>query len=145
MALAAIYVFLMIEENKAFTKLVDITGSPAFRNAPEMVDVSDMSHDSHLYIFGLKDTNDRAFTANYSPEDYQKLIALEGQKHTFAVWLGGTPDGQGSATPTGAYGKHTFDGCLSVSLNEFNAGEAVQMTITIATQSEDTFSVPTNP
>lgn len=139
-----IYVFLMMKNSTSseWEKLVDITGSPALRPAPEMVDVSDMSHDCHLYVPGMKDTNDRQFPANYGDgTDFNKLKALEGTKHDFAVWLGGTPDGSGDVTPTGSNGKIEFSGYLTVSINEFNAGENIGMTISIGTQSEDTFTL----
>lgn len=143
MALATIYTFLMHKASGSgseWTKLMDITGSPALRPAPEMIDVSDLSHDSHLYIPGMKDTKDRAFSANYDAETFDTLKGMEGAIHEFAVWVGGTPDGSGGVTPTGAKGKFEFSGYPVISLNEGEVGGAHTMTLTIGTQSEDTFS-----
>lgn len=142
MALATIYTFLMHKASSAseYTKLADITSSPALRPAPEMIDVSDLSHDSHLYIPGMKDTNDRSFGMNYDPTVFSTIKAMEGTVHDFAVWLGGTVGTDGTVTPTGAYGKFSFSGYPVISKDEAQVGEAQTMTLTIGTQTEDVFS-----
>lgn len=148
MALSTIYTFLMHKASSSseYTKLMDITGAPALRPAPEMIDVSDLSHDTHLYIPGMKDTNDRAFSANYDPTVFNTLKGMEGSVHDFAVWLGGTPNASGgTVTPTGDKGKFEFSGYPVISKDEAEVGGAQTMTLTIATQTEDTFSVPTTP
>lgn len=142
---STIYTFLMYNSAEAgatgnWEKVVDITDFPDLIPAPETIEVTTLSDTVRQYILGLKDSSDRAFTANYTKANYQAVKALEGAVQHLAVWIGGTPDGNGGATPTGSEGKVAFDGTLAVSLNGAGVGDAHTMTITVATQSDDTFS-----
>ena len=141
MALSTIYTFLMHKASgqEDYAKLVDITDFPDLRPAPETIEVTTMSVDTRQYILGLKDSSDRTFTFNYDENDFDTLKALEGQVLDLAVWIGGTKSGE-TVTPTGAHGKIAFKGMISVSLNGAGVGDAHTGTITVATQSEDTFS-----
>ena len=80
---------------------------------------------------GVQSLDALEFTANYTKVDFTKLKALEGQEIDFAVWFGGTDEGN-TLTPTGSDGKFEFKGQLSVFPVGGGVNEVVDMTITIA-------------
>lgn len=114
-----------------YQKLVDITEFPDIGGEPELLDTTTLSDKMRTFILGIQNNEGMAFNANYDPDDYQALKALEGVDTPYAVWFGGTESG-GVVTPTGSEGKFSFNGQLSVRVNGGAVNEVRGMTITIA-------------
>lgn len=136
MAISTFGAFLMNKSSTGSTyeKLIDIKDFPDLGGNPEMLETTTLSDAAQTYIPGIESVDGLEFTANYTKEDYTKLLALKGKDEQYAVWLGGTVSG-GVATPTGDNGKFNFSGQLSVVVNGGGVNEVVGMTITIAPSS----------
>lgn len=131
MALSTYKVFLMKKTDSTYTKLVDIKDFPDLGGAPEMLETTTLSDKMQTFILGIQQLDSMDFTANYTPEDYAKVKALEGTSEEYAVWFGGT-ESEGTLTPTGSDGKFSFTGQASVYISGGGVNEVVDMTITIA-------------
>lgn len=133
MAISTYRVFLMHKPtgSDAYEKLIDIKEFPDLGGAPETLETTTLSDNMQTYIAGIQSLDALEFSTNYTKTDYQKLRALEGEDHAYAVWLGGTGDGA-TLTPTGADGKYSFNGELSAYPTGGGVNEVVGMTITIA-------------
>ena len=95
-----------------------------------MLETTTLSDNMQTYIPGVQSLDALEFTANYTKVDFTKLKALEGQEIDFAVWFGGTGEGN-TLTPTGSDGKFEFKGQLSVFPVGGGVNEVVDMTVTI--------------
>ena len=136
MAISSYKVFLMGQgESNAWNKLIDIKDFPDLGAAPEMLETTTLSDRARTYIPGIQENEAMTFTANYTKAEFDRLYALRGTLHGFAVWLGGT-ENAGSLVPTGTYGKYAFGGYIDVFVNSAGVNEVVDMTITIAPTTE---------
>lgn len=131
MAISTYKIFLMQKNEETWKKLIDIKEFPDLGGAPEMLETTTLSDNMQTYIPGVQSLDALEFTANYTKVDFTKLKALEGQEIDFAVWFGGTSEGN-TLTPTGSDGKFEFKGQLSVFPVGGGVNEVVDMTITIA-------------
>ena len=131
MAISTYKVFLMMKEDAAYEKLVDIKDFPDLGGSPEMLETTTLSDKMQTYIPGIQNLDALEFTANYTKADFAKLKALEGTEYDFAVWFGGTEEAN-VLTPTGSDGKFEFKGQLSAFPVGGGVNEVVDMTITIA-------------
>lgn len=133
MAISTYKIFLMKKASAGDTweKLIDIKDFPDLGGAPEMLETTTLSDKMQTYIPGIQSLDALEFTANYTKEDYTKLKALEGQENDYAVWFGGTEEGN-TITPTGTDGKFEFKGQLSAYPVGGGVNEVVDMNITIA-------------
>lgn len=134
MAISTYKIFLMMKatgDAAAYEKLLDIKDFPDLGGAPEMLETTTLSDKMQTYIPGIQSLDALEFTANYTKSDYEKLKALEGEEHEFAVWFGGT-ESAGVLTPTGSDGKFEFKGQLSAFPVGGGVNEVVDMTVTIA-------------
>lgn len=131
MAISTYKIFLMKKGDSAYEKLVDIKEFPDLGGAPEMLETTTLSDNMQTYIPGIQSLDALEFTANYTKEDFTKLKALDGVENDYAVWFGGTGEGE-SLVPTGSDGKFAFKGQLSVFPVGGGVNEVVDMTITIA-------------
>lgn len=127
MAISTYKVFLM----KDGAKLIDIKDFPDLGGAPELLETTTLSDHMQTYIPGIQSLDAFEFTANYTLEDYTKLKELAGQDAEYAVWFGGTGEGE-SLTPTGEHGKFKFNGQLTVWATGKGVNEVVEMTVSIA-------------
>lgn len=134
MAISTYKIFLMMKNASNYEKLIDIKDFPDLGGSPEMLETTTLSDGSQTYIPGIDAVDALEFTANYTKDDYDTLVALKEQEKEFAVWLGGTVT-NGVATPTGVHGKFKFSGQLSVVINGGGVNEVVSMTISIAPSS----------
>ena len=80
------------------------------------------------YINGIGDTSEMSFGANYTPDNYQTVNALEGKIYEYAVWFGASGS-QGSEAPDGHMGKFSWTGDISAGISGGGVNEAVGMTI----------------
>ena len=131
MAISTYKVFLMKKTGDAYEKLVDIKEFPDLGGSPEMLETTTLSDNMQTYIPGIQSLDALEFTANYTLADFKALKALDGVENDYAVWFGGTGEGD-SLTPTGSDGKFNFTGQLSVFPVGGGVNEVVDMTITIA-------------
>ena len=141
MARSTYMTFLMMKasEGGTYTKLIDIKEFPDLGGAPEMLETTTLSDRMQTYIPGIQSLDALEFTANYTPEDFAAIQALEGQDIQFAVWFGGTDNG-GTVTPTGDAGKFEFNGQISAYPVGGGVNEVVDMNITIAPSTPITFT-----
>lgn len=131
MAISTYKIFLMMKNSSTYEKLIDIKDFPDLGGSPEMLETTTLSDKMQTYIPGIQSLDALEFTANYTKEDFTKLKALEGQEKEFAVWFGGTEEGN-VLTPTGTDGKFQFKGRLSAFPVGGGVNEVVDMTVTIA-------------
>lgn len=126
--------FLMTKETNTWKKVIDIKEFPDLGGTPEMIEITTLSDKVQRNIPGVQSLDALEFTANYTLTDYKALKALEGTEKEFAVWFGGTENGD-TVTPNGSDGKFKFKGQLSVYTNGGGTNEVVEMTISIAASS----------
>ena len=132
MAISTYKIFLMISKDGGqYEKLIDIKSFPDLGGAPEMLETTTLSDAAQTYIPGIQASDALEFESNYTKADYTKLKALEGKETQFAVWFGGTGEGE-NLTPTGSDGKFKFKGYLSVYPVGSGVNEVVNMNINIA-------------
>ena len=132
MAISTYKIFLMTStDGSPYEKLIDIKSFPDLGGAPEMLETTTLSDAAQTYIPGIQASDALEFESNYTKADYTKLKALEGKETQFAVWFGGTGEGE-SLTPTGSDGKFKFKGYLSVYPVGSGVNEVVNMNINIA-------------
>lgn len=132
MAISTYKIFLMSSTDGAkYEKLIDIKSFPDLGGAPEMLETTTLSDAMQTYIPGIQSLDALEFEANYTKADFTKLKALEGKEQQYAVWFGGTGEGE-TLTPTGSDGKFKFKGQLSVYPVGSGVNEVVNMNINIA-------------
>ena len=122
--------YLMYRTTTAGTyeKLIDITSFPDLVPAKERIDITSLSDYMRVYINGIGDTAEQQYEANYTPENYAKVKALEGHQYEYAVWFGASGS-EGSEVPDGHYGKFEWTGDISAGISGGGVNEAVGMTI----------------
>lgn len=132
MAISTYKIFLMVsEDGSKYDKLIDIKSFPDLGGAPEMLETTTLSDAMQTYIPGIQSLDALEFEANYTKADFTKLKAMEGTEKQYAVWFGGTGEGE-TLTPTGSDGKFKFKGQLSVYPVGSGVNEVVNMNINIA-------------
>jgi len=132
MAISTYKIFLMSStDGSQYEKLIDIKSFPDLGGAPEMLETTTLSDSMQTYIPGIQSLDALEFECNYTKEDFTKLKALEGKEQSYAVWFGGTGEGE-TLTPTGEHGKFNFKGQLSVYPVGGGVNEVVGMNVNIA-------------
>lgn len=133
MAISTYKIFLMkkADAGETWEKLIDIKEFPDLGGAPEMIETTTLSDRMQTYVPGIESLDALEFTSNYTKEDYAKVKALEGKEIEFAVWFGGTEEGN-VLTPTGSDGKFSFKGQISAFPVGAGVNEVVDMSISIA-------------
>lgn len=125
---------LMKKDSSDYKKLVDIKDYPDLGGTPEMLETTTLSDKAQTFIPGIDSSDALEFTANYTKEDYEALLALKGQELDLAVWFGGTEEA-GVFTPTGVDGKFAFKGYVSVVPTGGDVNAVREMSISIAPSS----------
>lgn len=136
-AISTYRTFLMHASADTYSKLVDIKSFPDLGGAPNTIETTTLSDAMQVFIEGLKSSDALSFTTNYTKADFKKCNDLAGKQEKYAVWFGGTGEGD-SLTPTGSDGKFEFTGSISVYVNGAGTGDAVEMTVTITPSTEIT-------
>lgn len=133
MAISTYKVFLMHdpESTGTYEKLIDIKSFPDLGGDPEMLETTTLSDQMQTFIAGIQSMDGLSFEANYTKEDYKKLLGLKGKQEKYAVWFGGTGDGS-ALTPTGEEGKFKFTGQLTAYPTGGGVNEVVGLNISIA-------------
>ena len=112
-----------------YTKLIDITSFPDLIPPRERIDITTLSDYMRVYINGIGDTSEQTYGANYTPENYQAVTALEGHQYEYALWFGASGS-QGEEVPDGHLGKFEWTGDISAGINGGGVNEAVGMSVT---------------
>lgn len=134
MAISSYKAFLMHGTGSGtltWAKLVDIKDFPDLGAAPEPLETTTLSDFGRTYIPGIENTEQKTFTCNYVPADYETIAALKGTVQNVAIWFGGTESG-GVVTPTGESGKFVGKGYIDVFVAGAGVNEVVNMTITLS-------------
>lgn len=141
MAVHTKYTFLMNDADSSgkYEKLVDIVTFPKLGGESDDIDITTLTNDKYVYMPGLQKLDTQTVDVNYTPTDYAKILELEGQELSLAIWFGGTDSGDGNVTPTGADGKFSFKGYLSPYVEGGGVNEKVTMKITITFSTEIAF------
>ena len=92
------------------------------------------------YINGIGDTSEMSFGANYTPENYSDVNALEGHQYEYAVWFGASSTNGEEGTEDGHMGKFSWTGDISAGISGGGVNEAVGMTINCTPSTVITFS-----
>ena len=113
MAVSTMHTYLMKGTGTGtltWEKLVCITDYPDVFSVPEQIDVTTLCDTDRKYTPGVRDTETLTFNAFYPGlTKFTELKALEGEEGHFALWFGGTGDGE-TSTPSGDDGKFEFTG-----------------------------------
>ena len=115
-------------------KLADIKDYPDLFGSPEKLERTTLSHRARVYEEGIEENEGLEFTLNYDKDTFDTLRGLKGQENDYAVWFGGTENGD-EVTPTGTDGKFKCKGKLSVSIVGKGVNEVREMKVSICTTS----------
>lgn len=129
--------YLMKKSGQSYEKLIDIKDYPDLGGDAETLETTTLSDAMQTFILGIQSGEAMQFTHNYTLADYQKLAALKGQELDLAIWFGNSESGD-TVTPTGANGKFTFKGQLSVKVSGKGVNDVREMVSTIAPTTEIT-------
>ena len=124
------YLMYRTTTNGSYQKLIDITSFPDLIPPKERIDITSLSDYMRVYINGVGDTAEQNYGANYTPENFSKVNALEGHQYEYALWFGASGS-QGSEVPDGHYGKFEWTGDISAGVSGGGVNEGVGMTITV--------------
>lgn len=134
-AISSYKTFLM----KGSEKLIDIKNFPQLGGKPEMLEITTLSDKMQTFIEGIQSQEVLEFDTNYTPENFKKIEALKGQLLDLAVWFGGSEE-NGTATPTGNYGRFSFKGYVSAYVDSGEVNKVVGMKISVTPSTVITFS-----
>lgn len=136
------YLMYRTTTSGSYAKLIDITSFPDLIPPKERIDITTLSDYMRKYINGIGDTSEQTYGANYTPENYKAVSALEGHQYDYAVWFGHSGS-VGNETPDGHYGKFSWTGDISAGVNGGGVNEAVGMTVTCTPSTVIVPSFPT--
>lgn len=122
------YLMYRTTTSGTFEKVIDITSFPDLIPPKDRIDITSLSDYMRVYIQGIGDTSEFQFGANYTPDNYEAIVDLEGHQYEYAVWFGATGSA-GEETPDGHNGKFTWTGEISAGVSGGGVNEAVGMTI----------------
>lgn len=100
-----------------WSEFIPIKSTPDLMPSRDQLDATGLGDDHYIYIPGIRKADGSLeFKANYDLDYVKKIEALEGKLTKFAVWFGCTTGVDGTATPTGEYGKFVIEGYVSYSV-----------------------------
>jgi len=123
MAISSYNAKLMHFKGSTWQQLIPVKTTPQLGGAPEQLETTTLDDNMQTFINGIQTAEAMTFTANYDSAKYDELKLLEGKTEKYAVWFGNNGDG--------SEGKFSFNGQLSVYVNETSVNSVVEMTITI--------------
>ena len=134
------YLMYRTTSASSWAKLIDITSFPDLVPPKERIDITSLSDYMRTYINGIGDTSEMSFGANYTPDNYAAVNALEGHQYDYAVWFGASSTNGEPGTEDGHMGKFSWTGDISAGLSGGGVNEAVGMTINCTPATVITFS-----
>ena len=123
------YLMYRTTTDGTYAPLIDITSFPDLIPPKERIDITSLSDYMRTYINGVGDTAEQQYGANYTPDNYAAIVALEGHQYDYAVWFGASGSA-GAEVPDGHNGKFSWTGDISAGISGGGVNEAVGMTIT---------------
>ena len=129
--------FLMVKNDSAWEKLIDIVSYPDQGSAPEMLEATTLSDPATVQIPGIESQDALEYECNYDLDKYAEIQEMKGVEKEFALWLGGT-EANGVVTPTGSDGKFKCKGQIYAYLNGGGVNEVRKMTVGIVPSSKIT-------
>lgn len=125
-----------------YAQLVRIKSYPDLGGAPNTIEVTDLTDRMQRFVMGVQASDALEFTCNYLPDKYQEIVTLSESELTngpdkFAIWFGDSAQD----TPTGSFGKFSFEGQISVYVNSGDVDAAREMTVTIVPSTKITADV----
>ena len=99
-----------------FSKVIDSTNFPDLIPPKDRIDIRTLSDYMRVYIQGIGDTSEFTLGANYTPENYAAISALEGHQYEYAIWFGASGTG-GNEIPDGHNGKFSWTGEVSAGVS----------------------------
>lgn len=145
MAIATMGTFLMHSDTGAagsYEKLIDIVSYPDMGGQPGTIDTTTLSNTMMTNILALAEGSLLAFPANFSAADFAKVKTLEkaNKDEYWALWFGGTDNGDGTMTPTGENGCLTWQGKVKARVTSGEVNNKVGMEVDISTSTPIAFS-----
>lgn len=102
-----------------------IKSYPDLGGDPEKITVTDLEDTDEASVPGVRSADDMQFTANYTKESYEAVLAVCGKQQIFELDFGAD----------GADGKFSWSGQMSVKVNGGEVNGAREMTLTIVRDS----------
>lgn len=109
----------------AVKKVCAIKNYPDLGGDPEKITVTDLEDTDEASVPGVRSADDMQFTANYTKESYEAVLAVCGKQQIFELDFGAD----------GADGKFSWSGQMSVKVNGGEVNGAREMTLTIVRDS----------
>ena len=106
-------------------KVCAIKSYPDLGGDPEKITVTDLEDTDEASVPGVRSADDMQFTANYTKESYEAVLAVCGKQQIFELDFGAD----------GADGKFSWSGQMSVKVNGGEVNGAREMTLTIVRDS----------
>lgn len=133
--------YLMVKKTTggSYEKVIDITSFPDLIPPNDRIDITTLSDYMRKYIAGIGDTSEQTYGANYTPENYEAILELQGVQYDYALWFGASGSA-GSEEPDGHNGKFNWTGDISAGINGGGVNEAVAMTVTCTPSTVITYS-----
>lgn len=110
-------------EIPTWEQLLPVKTTPQLGGAPEQLETTTLDDSMQTFINGIQAAEAMSFTANYDSDKYDELKLLENKTEKYAVWFGNQGNGED--------GKFSFEGQLSVYVNETAVNGVIEMTVTI--------------
>lgn len=110
----------------AVARVCAIKSYPDLGGDPEKITVTDLEDTDEASVPGVRSADDMQFTANYTKESHEAVLAVCGKQQIFELDFGAD----------GADGKFSWSGQMSVKVNGGEVNGAREMTLTIVRDSE---------
>ena len=125
-ALSTINTVLKVGETGAkVARVCAIKSYPDLGGDPEKITVTDLEDTDEASVPGVRSADDMQFTANYTKEAYDAVVAVCGKQQIFELDFG----------DNGADGQFSWSGQMSVKVNGGEVNGAREMTLTIVRDS----------
>ena len=107
---------------QSLDKKIDIKNFPDLGGAPEMLETTTLSDDTQTYILGIQSLDALEFTANYTKEDFEAVLADARKDLYYALEFG----------ENGSEGVFEWQGQHTVWVTGAEVNSVVEMVISIA-------------
>ena len=121
---------LKIGTNSSLTKITEIKSYPSLFGQPGALETTDLEDTEQTFVPGVKSMDTMTFTCNWDKTKFSSLKALEGSTQSFELDFGAS----------GAQGKFTWQGMLTMSVNEGSVNGIREMTINVFPSTGITFA-----
>ena len=130
------------EFESTLSELVRIKSYPDLGGTPNTIEITDLTDRMQRFVMGVQSSDALEFTCNYLPDKYETIAAMSDEElavgpDKFAIYFGDTAQG----SPTGSFGKFSFEGTVTVYVNSGDVDAAREMTVTIVPSTKVTADV----